>query len=104
MRRIFQFLLLWWGLGGAAMAQDAGAPSGPLLANDPGYASQFQCPESLASDEARRLADDRFLQWASRAHPDWRVEDTMNYRLALLQAKQCRETLNSMVNDQPANP
>lgn len=73
----------------------------PALATDPGYADQFRCPESFPDEDSRLAATERYLAWANRAHPDWRVDDTMNYRTTLLRANNCHATLDSEVGNQP---
>jgi hypothetical protein len=92
----------------AALAQSAPQldPAGPAnpppaIALDPGYAEQFRCPESFPDEDSRLAATERYLAWANRAHPDWRVDDTMNYRTTLLRANNCQATLDSEVGNQP---
>jgi hypothetical protein len=77
-----------------------GAPP-PSLAADPGYAGTFQCPESFASDEQRRSATKDYLAWASRTHPEWRVDETLSYRTSLLQMHGCNASLDTEVTNLP---
>jgi hypothetical protein len=82
---------------------DPAAPMNPppALATDPGYADQFRCPESFPDEDSRLAATERYLAWANRVHPDWRVDDTINYRTTLLRANNCQATLDSEVGNQP---
>ena len=73
----------------------------PAIATDPGYGEQFRCPESYPDEDSRLAATERYLAWASRAHPGWRVDDTMNYRTTLLRANNCHATLDSEVGNEP---
>jgi hypothetical protein len=90
----------------SALAQtDSSEPSAPpAIATDPGYSSQFRCPESYPDEDSRRIATKQYLDWASQAHPGWRVDDTMNYRETLLRAHSCTETLNTQVDNEPHTP
>ena len=110
MRTVFasSLLALAAALPFAALAQsqpplDPAAPEGapPAIATDPGYGGLFRCPESYPDEDSRLAATERYLAWANRDHPNWRVDDTMNYRATLLRANNCRATLDSEVANEP---
>jgi hypothetical protein len=77
-----------------------GAPPA-ALADDPGFATQFRCPESYSDADQRRMATENYLNWASRTHPEWRVDETLNYRTSLLKMNGCSATLDSEVTNLP---
>jgi len=88
-------------VSGVVLAQSSEAPvsaeSG--LIGDPGYAGSFRCPESYPDEASRRAATTSYLHWARETHPEWRVEQTLNYRNTLLQAHQCDQTVDDMVTN-----
>ena len=53
----------------------------------------FQCPEDLASDEARAAELKAFLGWIRGQHPDWSMPKVTGYRLFLLEERDCKGTL-----------
>jgi hypothetical protein len=93
-------------VSGVALAQSTETAAGTesSLVGDPGYAPSFRCPESYPDEASRRSATTAYLNWAREAHPGWRVEQTLNYRAALLQANQCQQTIDDMVTNPPQIP
>jgi hypothetical protein len=53
----------------------------------------FQCPEVLASDEARAAELKAFLEWMRGQRPDWSMPKVTGYRLYLLEERHCDKTL-----------
>ncbi len=72
-----------------------------LRAGDPGYVDAFRCPGSYPDEASRREATVAYLRWARETHPQWRVEETLNYRTHLLEAHQCDQTLDDMIHNSP---
>lgn len=90
-------------MSGVASAQTSSSSTGTEsnFIGDPGYADSFQCPETYPDYPSQRAATTAFLKWARESHPEWRVEQTLNYRTALMQAYQCNQTLDDMVTNSP---
>jgi hypothetical protein len=60
---------------------------------DTGYSKSFECPESLPNKAARDEAVRNFIAWARAAHPDWTLEEFVDYRMRLLVTHKCTATL-----------
>jgi hypothetical protein len=64
----------------------------PVEMSDDEFATRFQCPETFPSDEQREVAAREFLDWATARHGDWRVSQTIAYRMQLLKQHMCEGT------------
>jgi len=74
------------------------SPDTPALAaiDDQAFDSQFQCPESLASDDERIDEYQRYLVWSRIRHPDWSFKKRMDVRYGLLHRHGCAATLRNV--------
>lgn len=63
---------------------------------DTGYSTSFECPESLPNKAARDEAVRKFIVWAQAAHPEWTIEEFVDYRMKLLVAHKCTATLEKI--------
>lgn len=84
------------GRGIALLALGAGHANAQTAVPDTGYSMSFQCPESLPTKEAREEAVSKFIAWAQAAHPDWTIEQFVDYRMKLLVAHKCTATLEKI--------
>ena len=80
-------------LGIALLVLGAGHANAQAAVPDAGYSKSFQCPESLPTKEAREEAVLKFIAWAQQAHPEWTVEEFVEYRTQLLVDHHCDATL-----------
>jgi hypothetical protein len=72
----------------------AGQPAAPMA--DAQFAKSFVCPESLPDDDARTVETRRFVEWSAAHHPDWKLSKVVAYRVSLLEANGCEQTLRSI--------
>ena len=81
----------------AAIAAEQPADTSGLAAiDDQMFDSQFQCPESLASDDDRIDEYQRYLVWSRIRHPDWNFKKRMDVRYGLLRRHGCAATLRNV--------
>lgn len=84
-------------LSAAAIASGAAMAREPAKGmTDAQFANSFQCPESLPTDEARKAEMKRFVDWGTVRHPDWDVQRLIAYRVSLLEANGCEQSLRSI--------
>lgn len=94
-------------LSGAALAaddgDDASAPDTPALVDDATFDTNFQCPETLADQDAREDELHRYVAWARATHPDWNFRKRLDVRYGLLRRHACAQTLaNIAASARPA--
>ena len=63
---------------------------------DKDFIMNFQCPESLENKEAKDAAAEAFLRYCIKNHPNWSIDQTLTFRMFLLQYKGCMETLGNI--------
>lgn len=63
---------------------------------DAQFAKTFQCPESLPNEAARSAAIRRFVNWGAARHPEWDVQRLVAYRVSLLEANGCEQSLRNI--------
>jgi len=89
-------------LSGAALAADgddaASPPDAPALLDDATFDANFQCPETLADQDAREDEFHRYLAWARAAHPDWSFRKRLDVRYGLLRRHACARTLANIAS------
>jgi|GEM_PF-2793698 len=78
----------------APLGAAAREPAKPMT--DAQYAKSFRCPESLPNDAARKAETQRFVDWGAARHPDWDLRRLIAYRVSLLEANGCQESLRNI--------
>jgi hypothetical protein len=73
----------------------------PLSASDTEFAAAFRCPETLANDAERNQANDQFSAWLHNHHPNWSLQQVLQFRAELLSEHHCQTAL-TQVPEPPA--
>ncbi len=64
----------------------------PMLSNESGP-QDFQCPESLQTQDERIEDLAKFLKWAKSQHPDWTTDQIIALRVSVLKQHHCDKTI-----------
>jgi hypothetical protein len=70
----------------------------PALRSDAEVDAAFRCPETLASDNDRRLALVDYFHTIQRLHPDWSVAKAVEFKKTLLVRHQCADSLRDLAD------
>jgi hypothetical protein len=96
MRVVASIVISVWLFAPAVAADLSGDPSVLASIDDAAFDAQFQCPESLASDDDRIDENQRYLAWSRIRHPDWNFKKRMDVRYGLLRRHACAATLRNV--------
>jgi len=89
----------------SAAAEQSSDPAVLAAIDDQTFDAQFQCPETLASDDERIDEYQRYLVWSRLRHADWNFKKRMDVRYGLLRRHGCAATLRNVGSSaQPAFP
>ncbi len=106
MRVIVIALAAFTMLSGSALAADSDdtdAPDTPALVDDATFDANFQCPETLADQDAREAEYQRYAAWARAAHPEWNFKKRLDVRYGLLRRHACAQTMANIASaERPA--
>jgi hypothetical protein len=67
-----------------------------LSASDAQFSAAFRCPETLANDAERNQANDQFSAWLHNHHPDWSLQQVLQFRAGLLSEHHCQTALTQV--------
>ena len=56
----------------------------------------FRCPEKLSTHVDNTNEMQRFILWTRKHHPKWTVEEILEFRISVLKAHKCTETLKNI--------
>jgi hypothetical protein len=82
----------------ASLVASSAALGDPSAQTDAAFASAFQCPEGMASDNERRQALVDYFRWTQARHPDWSVADAIEFKKTLLVRHQCAASLRDLAD------
>jgi hypothetical protein len=68
----------------------------PLSASDTEFAAAFRCPETLANDAERNQANEQFSAWLRSHHPNWNLQQVVQFRAELLSEHHCQTALTQV--------
>lgn len=83
-----------------AAGDDTAAAAPPSVSDDASYDAQFQCPETLASRDARIAEYAGWTAWARQVHPNWNFKKRLDVRYGLLRRHGCAATLAAIANSE----
>lgn len=79
-----------------AFALPAFASAATPHMSDSQFDSQFRCPESLPSTQARDQAVRQYVDWVRQNHGNWTVTQLVTFRFQLLEKHHCEQTLKNI--------